>query len=583
MKLFPFPLIPALIVLTSQPLAAGVRKEVETRYSQEYVNRALTLRQPVRGLDQAILVGQPGGRLDPSTLGARLMFRVGDQVRITKVDFRDQEVRFDIESPDRATAARVTFRFTSELTHSFPQQSDFDSALAGTFTEALSYRDVDGAKADYIKAEFDEMVRRFVGTTATSTEFVMQSLAALNPEYKKAVDGAEAERRRAERLQSDLEEARETGRAARQEIEQARQAAATAGGRLDGLQEENQQLRDRSASLQQDVSRLGESNSEYQQQIERLERQINAVADKLDLELASTGDLGERVEDLTESLDSLQQERGSLSDQLSRVHVQLGQLQEDKATLTAELESSQTSHRRLQRNYNRLTGDKNSVAARLAETTEERDHLQAVDELEGAFELDIRTEQHSEGAYEVAALRLGDHALGVVEILPPLRAGDTSVVVVKLDSPETVAFSERERELYESLGEQWQVKASWVSEDESIEVQPREGEMIQQLAQRESVQWRWQLAGSPVEPVRVALNLSLINSNDLEVDVLQRQFLVRPAGLGVWLWETLSWFPLAMGGLLGATAMALVGRSRNRRTPAVRGRTSSSGEVRKGL
>ena len=80
---------------------------------------------------------------DPrSILGLPLLpcfSKVGDQVRITDVSFRNDPVRFKIASLETTGQGEIAFQFPRQLEQDFPQRGNFDVALEATLTEGLSY------------------------------------------------------------------------------------------------------------------------------------------------------------------------------------------------------------------------------------------------------------------------------------------------------------------------------------------------------------------------------------------------------------------------------------------------------------
>ncbi|MFQ5930100.1 MAG: hypothetical protein ACE5MK_10390, partial [Acidobacteriota bacterium] len=136
-------------------LNAGVRREVEDWYVQKYENKAMFLKVPIRGEQQMVYVRNTGPVLDRRTGGLSLLFKVGDQVRITKVDFKGGSIRFKIASVDLRRESEIIFEFPQQLREGFPQRASFDAALEATLTEGLSYTDIDSAKEKFIKTEFE--------------------------------------------------------------------------------------------------------------------------------------------------------------------------------------------------------------------------------------------------------------------------------------------------------------------------------------------------------------------------------------------------------------------------------------------
>ncbi|MGW8181097.1 MAG: sigma factor-like helix-turn-helix DNA-binding protein [bacterium] len=120
---------------------SGVSKEMETYYTQTYLNKAIFLKVPVRGDRQTVYVLERGSSLDQSSLGEPLRFKVGEQVRITGLSFKDSSIEFRVSSLDTARKGTVIFRFRNPLRHSFVSRPSFDAALEDSFTEGLSYQE----------------------------------------------------------------------------------------------------------------------------------------------------------------------------------------------------------------------------------------------------------------------------------------------------------------------------------------------------------------------------------------------------------------------------------------------------------
>ena len=127
-------------------LSAGVRREIENWYVQNYENKALFLKIPVRGQRQIVYVGDTQPTLDPGSASSPLRFKVGDHVRITDVSFRNDSVRFKIASLEASGVGEIAFEFPRQLEQDFSQRGNFDVTLEATLTEGLSYTDIDSAK-----------------------------------------------------------------------------------------------------------------------------------------------------------------------------------------------------------------------------------------------------------------------------------------------------------------------------------------------------------------------------------------------------------------------------------------------------
>jgi len=216
-------LVPSLLglLLIASAANAGVSKEMEAYYTQTYLNKAMFLKVPIRGEQQTVLVLEEGTSLDQSNLGEPLRFKVGEQVRITGLDFKDSAIEFKVASIDTARKGTVIFRFRNPLRHSFASRESFDSALRNSFTEGLSYQEIDSAKEQFIKDQFDELVRQFAVTTGTSVDFVLDSVTQRNPKYRQTQGQLREMTGRVEGLEAELREERSRNAGLRKEAEKA--------------------------------------------------------------------------------------------------------------------------------------------------------------------------------------------------------------------------------------------------------------------------------------------------------------------------------------------------------------------------
>ena len=94
---------------------AGVSRDIQARYVEEYENKAMFLKIPIRGLRQIVYVNDDGIQLDRASAGFPLAFRVGEQVRIVDVQFRDELIRFKFSAIDLSREGELIFRFFSPL------------------------------------------------------------------------------------------------------------------------------------------------------------------------------------------------------------------------------------------------------------------------------------------------------------------------------------------------------------------------------------------------------------------------------------------------------------------------------------
>ena len=129
---------------------------------------------------------------------------------MTGLEFKDRSIRFRLNALDASREATVFFQFAEPLQQHFAQQGAFENSLLFAFTEGMSYRQIESAKAAFIESQYDELIRTFAATTGTSTEFVVRKIAEQNPDYQKAIKDAAALATRASSLETKLGTAAQT-------------------------------------------------------------------------------------------------------------------------------------------------------------------------------------------------------------------------------------------------------------------------------------------------------------------------------------------------------------------------------------
>src|SRR5690606_21707777 len=253
-------LILFLLMLLGMPVFGNVSREIEEQYRQTYLNKALFLKIPIHGSRQVIHIREEGMIMDRSNIGERLRFKVGEQVRITEVKFGGATIEFEVASIDLTQRSRIVFQFLTPLTYTFHQKAHFDDALDNTFTEGISYQDIDAAKESFIKKQFDHLIEQFALTTETSPEFVIQAISEMNPQYQEARREIESARERATQAEQRIEEERQLRQKLQSELEQYRSQVGETQGRIEALNSQLRSLQAEKSNAEKEVSRLQQSN-----------------------------------------------------------------------------------------------------------------------------------------------------------------------------------------------------------------------------------------------------------------------------------------------------------------------------------
>jgi predicted nucleic acid-binding Zn-ribbon protein len=549
------PSLLGLLVLASVAYA-GVSKEMEAYYTQTYLNKAMFLKVPVRGDRQTVLVLEDGTSLDQSNLGEPLRFKVGEQVRITGLNFKDSSIEFKVASIDTARKGTIIFRFRNALRHSFASRESFESALESSFTEGLSYQEIDSAKEQFIQDQFDVLLRQFAVTTGTSVDFVLESVTENNPKYREVRKQLNAVTGRVQGLELELEEERSRNSGLRKEAEKAGSDLAAVNNTNRELRSERDRLAGERRDLEQKVKDLEGQNRQFRSDVEEIAR-------KLDLETDSSSKLGQQVSSLSQVIDSLKQERVNLSGQVEGLSQKVEELTKQNGKLISDLQSSERKSKKLQSDLNALTSNRNSLEATYLSVKRNKENLERAKALETAIRVERSTENRENGTFHVSSLYLLSQLIAVLEVQEPVYADQDYLVTLQIQSPDTVEFTAEEREFYETLGEKFRVETGWVSASGRVEPLLTVGESLQEVAPREQADWTWRFQGVLTEPETVTLALRLIDVDDQVLEVASQEFQMSPSGVFARIRGTFSVSSLAIGlflGVVGCVAIASLGR-----------------------
>lgn len=517
-------------VISSGTAFGRVSRQIEDEYVQQYKNRALFLKIPVRGASQSVFVRDGGPLLDQSNAASPLQFKVGDQVRILDLRFGRRDIEFRLASPDQSRQAAIVYQFASDLLHSFPQRPAFDLALDASFTEGLTYQEIEGAKEDFIQGQFDGLIRQFATATGTSPDFVIRAVSERNPEYRSLQTQAAELKARADGLESDLRQERSQRQQFESELRTLRAQVAEARGSNEALQAEGARLADQNRSLERELAQLRQTNQHYQSQVAELGAQINGLAGKLDLETETRGRLDQQMQDLGRNIDALQSERRGLSSRLEQVSQELVSLQEQNSRLTEELASSRERARRLESDLGSLTSNRDSLEARFLETKRIKENFELANQIGAALRPVVRYEERDGRRYQVSDIHLNEHLLGSLWVSPPSRIGETADAIFEAASPNTVQFSDEERILYQALGPDLKAHLGWRSWSSRLEAGLVDGEAVQTLAPREEAHWMWRIEGDGSRAETASLMFSLEDVNGNIIPVLAHDFELAPSG-----------------------------------------------------
>ncbi len=561
----------AVLLVSISGLEAGVPGEIKDIYIQEYKNKAMFLKIPVRGFRQVVHIADSGPMLDPSNIQP-IAFKVGDQVRILEVDFRGDVIRFKVASIDLSRESQIDFTFAVEPDDRFTQRPAFDAALAASFTEGISYTEVDSAKEEFIQGQFDQLISQFAATTGTSPDFVIKTISEKNPEYRAAKAEAAQARTRIQNLEQDLRRESQERKELESQASQVRRELAQSKSALENLTQERNRLTTNTETLRDQVRELQAANRQFEQKNREYERQVNDLVKNLDVKSASNMQLGEQVGTLTT-------ERASLSQKIDQVNTQLSNLRTENQELSENLKSEQSKNSKLDADLRSLTSDKTSLNARFIETRRQKEILETAAALSAALHLEKRKEEREEGYFQVADLYLNAHKIATFEMPVPRYPEEIYPVKLTLHSPDTVQFTEEERALYQALGEKLQVETTWKSSGSLVKPVLVKGQPLQSIAPRDSARWSWLLQGEPAHSEDITFTAFITDHNGQKIALAPQEFTIYPAGITARLLQAFSPFSLLAGILIGALCLGLVFSLRSSRSkPAPRERRAREPE-----
>ena len=562
------PLAALVLLLCLGTLAAKIGKEIREQYVAKYENRAMFLKVPVRGLRQVLHVDGTGAKLDRSNLGEPVNFKVGEQVRITGVSFKNDSIRFKIASIDLIREGELTFMLPAPIQYAFPQQGLFEQALNDSLTEGLSYKELDSAKGEFIRGQFESLVREFSATSGTTPDFVRNAILQENPEYQAAKREAATAKSELKTLRQQQQDGERAALEGRRRLASLTRELERAKSELDATRGQQKKAQTEGERYQRELGDLRQKNKEH-------ERQINNLAKSLDVRTASNAALDSRLKDLGSSIESLKRERTSVSEKAEKLAQELKQGELKNKKLTQDLKQVRREKQKLSSDLRSLTSNKDSLEARFLETQKKKEGLETAAVLTSALRLEKSIQEREGETFEVGDLFLLSQKLGALEVQVPATPGELSAVKFQMDSPDLVEFDEEERRLYKALGDPIRIETSWVSESEELKAVLVDGEVAHRSVKpREKVQWLWKIEGNLSEEERIVLTTHLTSRDGERVDLAPREFVLQPAGLLAPLRASFSLFSLFAGVVLGAAVfglgLSLRGRSHPKAAPVKR-------------
>jgi predicted nuclease with TOPRIM domain len=552
---------------------AGVSRAIQDRYRRDYDNKAFFLKIPLYSERQLVSITGSSVQVEQGQGQARM--KVGEQVRVTAIDFGGDEIKFKLVPITTAGLFEVIFKFDANLQETFPNSAVFDSALQMTFTEGLKYADIEDAKKTYVEDQFERIVRDIATTTGTNREAVLKSIAPHLPAYQDAVHDIENLRSRGQELSAQISQLQSENRKLESELK--------------SQQGENAKLRTANASLQEKIdnsasqlSRLGEDlrnargvTQGYQKELANLQRTLNIKID-------ANRDIGSQIVELAQVMKKLQAANDTLESQVTTLRSNVEELHTANAKLTGELEDSKTAGRKLRETIDTLTSKEDSLARQYIQLKAVKENLETVARSIDSLSNRV-TEDKSEGGYRsgkinvfVKNILLGTVDYRIPEYLSPNeeRPGEARFSSESIDY---VKVSAEERSLLRSFGDRLKLQLRLSSPVSTVVIAPQSKDQAQEIGEREQAAWSWTVTNRGTQDARLQLEMRLVNRNSDEIPVMTREYLLVSSSMVRQARTYLQPIPISVGAVLGFVLFGIVGVFRRSKTPRP-GRSSKGPE-----
>jgi peptidoglycan hydrolase CwlO-like protein len=558
---------------TAHFAVAGVSRAIQDKYRRDYDGKALFLRTPVFAERKYVDLSGGSFRFEPDPTGTA-RFKVGEQVRITGVDFGGDEIRFRIAAIAGVNVAEIVYRFAASLKEDFPESDVFDRALQATFTEGLKYADIENAKKGYIDDAFERYVRETMALTSSSREAVLKSAAAQLPAYQDALREVEALKGRNQDFSTQLSQSQAENRKMETELK-AQQAEIV---RLRGTNSALQEKIDSSASQ---LLHLGEEVRSARGTAQGYQRELSNLQQSLNIKVDAGGDIGSQIGELTQAVRKIQREKTSLTAQNSSLTTNVTNLETTKNRLTKQVEDLEASLKKKEDLIASLTSKEDSLARQYVQTKQAKENLENVVRTLGDLTTKIE-ERKVQGGTERAKISvyLKDVLLGSLIYALPERMSPNeekqAEASFSTESIDYVRVSPDERQILRSLGDKLKVQAQLSSSSPAVSVRPDGEKTLQEVGERDRVDWRWKVSNGGTDDASLALTVQLVNRNSDAIPLLRREQFVTSANLVREVRESLHPIPLAVGALIGFVLFGIAGVFRRFRDPRVsRGREAT--------
>jgi len=534
---------------------AGVSRAIQEQYKRDYENKAIFLKIPVYGLKQVVTISGQTYRVEPGSGEPR--FKVGDQLRILLVDFGSNEVKFRLGAIAAPGFVEIGFRFDADLQESFPNRDIFDRALQSTFTEGLKYTDIEDAKQDFVKEQFERSVREIAVSASISRESVLKNIAPNVPAFQEAQREIDTLKNRLQDISAQLSQSQSENRKRDAELK--------------SLQSEYSRLKSSHAALQEkidssesQVTKLGDELRDARGTARGYQRELANLQRSLNLKVDAGRDLTMQIAELGQVMRKLQKDNEGLEAQAGALQTDLNAQRAANARLVSDNEELKSSNRQMQSTIGTLTSKEDSLAKQYLDLKKAKEKLD--DYAQSVRSLRTRVvEEKTEGGFRrgKAQVYLRNTLLGTLDWSFPAylshNSDQSGGVNFSAESIDFVRVTPEERHILGTLGERLKMRVDLVSGSATMLVKPEQSESVHEIGERDRSSWRWSIRNQGTQDAELVLTARLINRNSDEIGLLQQQHTVNSSNAVRQLRGYLHPVPLAVGAIIGFMLFGIVG------------------------
>lgn len=534
---------------------AGVSQAIQDQYKRSYENKAMFLKIPMYTDRQVVNIEEQTLRMIPDV--GSPVYKVGDQFRITRIDFSGNEIKFRLGGITTQAEAEIIFRFPADLQENFPRREVFDSVLQSTFTEGLRYTDIEDAKTKYLEEEFDRSVNRIASAASLSRDVVLEKVAPLVPDYRKAASERDELKAKVENISTQLDQVKSDSLKLETKVKERE-------NELSRVQSTNATVQKKLDDSESRIIKLEAELRDAQSKARRFEREIETIQSSLNVEADSNRDLSRN--------------NAELADRIRALQTDLGNQQSENTRLTGEIEGLKDDIKKKNSTIRTLTSNKDSIGRQYVTVKEEKEKL---DE----FALAVHTLQSRivgetlDGGFRSgkAGIFVKDVLLGYLEWnIPSHLNHDESgkgQATFSAESIDDVKVTPEERQLLRTLGERLKIRLDLASLDPSVEVRADDTAGLHELGEREDFTWTWDIHNKGTEDSSILLSGYIENKNADEIPLFQKEFVVASSNPIRVVRSYLQPVPMAIGVILGFLLFGIIGifrrpKSRKQKPPS---------------